>query len=223
MDAKRHENRQKTEHRRSLALLLHYLLRPFGYLEFTDLYKIELTDLPPLFEVPGYSIQRATNDDMLQLAREIRDDKPAVYSDLWKQGHHCFIAKHNGHIVAYDWIAFSSVQEEEYRFIPRSDDAICLNAYTAPEHRGRGLHSLLLLTMLHFAASRGKSIIYTAASLYNIKAWKSHLRMGWQRDFTLCWFRPYFTLRRRPWLLSAERYPVQVDWGSHSWRLAEQH
>ena len=41
------------------AQTLHWLLLPFGYLELTDVYKIELTKLPPLFEVPGYTIEKA--------------------------------------------------------------------------------------------------------------------------------------------------------------------
>jgi GNAT superfamily N-acetyltransferase len=211
-----------TNKRRLLALCIHWLVRPLGYLELTDIYKIDLATLPPLFEIEGYTIERANADDIKQITQRIsRDEPPAVISTLWAQGHHCFVAKSNGRVVAYNWISFAEVQEEEYRYEPREDHAICVDAYTVPEHRGKGLHYLLLLTMLHFAASSGKSMAYTGASLFNMVSWKTHLRIGWRLDFTFCWFRPYFTLARQPWRLCRERYPLRLDWTHHAWFAAK--
>jgi hypothetical protein len=210
------------ERRRFLALLLHWLLRPLGYLELTDIYKIELSNLPPLFDVPGYAIERATADDINEITqRHHRGEPPAVIKALWSQGHHCFVAKFQGRVIAYNWVAFSAVQEEEYLYFPRPGHAICVDAYTFPEHRGKKLHYLLLLTMLQFAAARGKTAAYTGASLFNVTSWKTHLRIGWQRDFTFCWFRPYFTLKRQPWRLCRERYPVRLEWRHHTWLTAK--
>jgi hypothetical protein len=201
-----------------LALLAHWLLRPFGYLELTHVFKIDLAELPPLFAVPGYTIERATADDIGEITQQHhRGEPPAVIKTLWSQGHHCFVAKCEGRVVAYNWIAFSAVQEEEYFYVPRPDHAICVDAYTFPGHRGKKLHHLLLLTMLHFATASGKTTAYTGASLFNVTSWKTHLRIGWQRDFTFCWFRPYFTLKRQPWRLCQERYPLRLDWARHAW------
>lgn len=214
----------KTANRRRVkALALHWLLRPFGYLEVTDVFKIDLGILPPLSEVRGYTIQRATADDIRQITLNIkRDEPPAAINHLWAQGHHCFVAKCDGRVVAYNWISFAAVQEEEYRYEPRPEHAICVNAYTVPEHRGKGLHLMLLLTMLHFAAASGKSLAYTGASLFNIISWKTHLRIGWQLAFTFCWFRPYFTFRRLPWRLCREQYPLRLDWSHHAWLTADE-
>ena len=207
--------------RRLLALCLHWLIRPLGYLEYTDIFTIQLAALPPLLEVAGYDIEQAGADEVAEITRNIkRDEPPAVIEALWREGHHCFVAKFNGRVVAYNWIAFSAVQEEEYRYEPRPAHAICLDAYTVAEHRGKGLHYLLLLTMLHFAANSGKSAAYTAASLFNVVSWKTHLRMGWRREFTFCWFRPYFTLKRYPWRLTREQYPLRLDWSRHAWFAA---
>ena len=215
------EGIEATNRRRLLALCVHWLVRPLGYLELTDVYKIDLANLLPLFEIPGYTIEKADADDVKEITQRIKRDEPSrVISDLWAQGHHCFVAKHGGRVVAYNWIAFGTVQEEEYRYEPRADHAICVDAYTAPEHRGKGLHYLLLLTMLHFAAASGKSVAYTGASLFNVVSWKTHLRIGWQRDFTFSWFRPYFTIARYPWRLSPERYPLHLDWSNHAWFVA---
>jgi GNAT superfamily N-acetyltransferase len=175
--------------RRLRWLAAHWLLRPIGYLELTVVYKIEFTTLPPLFEIPGYTIEHATADDIRELTRHShRGEPPAVINSLWTEGHHCFVAKSGKRIVAYNWIAFGAVQEEEYRYEPDSNHAICVDAYTYPEHRGKKLHYLLLLTMLHFAAASGKSMAYTGASLFNVVSWKTHVRMGWRRAFTCCWF-----------------------------------
>ncbi|HJP68579.1 MAG TPA: GNAT family N-acetyltransferase [Sphingomicrobium sp.] len=207
--------------RRLLALCLHWLLRPLGYLECTDVFTIQLAALPPLFEVPGYEIEPAGADEVAEITRNItRDEPPAVLEALWAGGHHCFVAKFNGRVVAYNWIAFSAVQEEEYRYEPRPEHAICVDAYTVAEHRGKGLHYLLLLTMLHFAATSGRTMAYTGASLFNVVSWKTHLRMGWRREFTFCWFKPYFTLKRFPWRLTKEQYPLRLDWSRHAWFAA---
>ena len=206
--------------RRLLALCAHWLLKPLGYLELTDVFALELHDLPPLFAIPGYEVEQAGATEVDEITRDIRayrDEPPAVIQALWSHGHHCFVAKIDGRVIAYNWIAFSKVQEQEYTYEPRPDHAICFNAYTAPEHRGKGLHYLLLLTMLHFAAASGKSMAYTAVSLYNIASWKTHLRIGWRREFTFSWFRPYFTIKRHPWPLTKERYPLRLDWGRHAW------
>jgi hypothetical protein len=211
-----------TNRRRKLGLALHWLLRPFGYLEITDVYKIDLANLPPLFAVPGYTIERANADDIDDITKHIKRDEPSVViRNLWQQGHCCFVAKSGGRIAAYNWISFSDVQEEEYLYRPRPDHAICVDAYTVSEHRGKGLHLLLLLTMLHFAAASGKSMAYTGASLFNIVSWKTHLRIGWHLVFSFCWFRPYFTISRRPWRVCKERYPLSLNWSEHAWRSAQ--
>jgi len=210
------------QYRRALALPLHWLLRPLGYLELTDVYKIDLANLPPLFSVDGYDIERANADDIEEITqRAHRGEPPEVIRALWAQGHHCYVAKFHGHVVAYNWIAFSAVQEEEYLYEPQAKHAICVDAYTFPEHRGKQLHLLLLLTMLHFAAASGKSMAYTGASLFNMVSWKTHLRIGWRREFTFWWFRPYFTLSRYPWRLTREQYPLRLDWGRHAWFIAK--
>lgn len=209
--------------RRLLALTLHWLVRPLGYLEITDVFKIDLVSLPPLFDIQGYTIEKADADDVRALTQRIKRDEPsAVLDALWANGHHCFVAKSQGDVVAYNWIAFSAVQEEEYRYEPKADHAICVDAYTMSEHRGKGLHLLLLLTMLHFAASSGKVSAYTGASVYNLVSWKTHFRIGWQRAFTFAWFRPYFTPGRQPWRLLPERYPLRLDWSRHAWLAARQ-
>ncbi len=168
-----------------VAQILHWLTRPFGYLELTDIYKIALTGLPPLFEVPGYTIKHADQADIAQITqRPHRGEPSAVIDKLWSDGHHCFVAICDGQVVAYNWIAFSAAQEEEYHYDPRPEHAICVDAYTYPGHRGKKLHLLLLLTMLYFAAASGKSVAYTGGSLLNMASWKTHLRIGWRREFT---------------------------------------
>jgi L-amino acid N-acyltransferase YncA len=202
---------------------LHLVLRPLGYLEFTDVHTFDLRPEPPQVTVrPGYTIVPATAADIEEIAANLRRDEPAgVLRTLFEQGHHCFVAKFDGRVVAYNWIAFGPVQEEEYRCTPAADQAICLNAYTVPEHRGKGLHYALLLSMLHFARASGKTSAYTAVSLLNETSWKTHVRMGWELAFTICYFRPNFTFGRIPWVIRPGRPPIALDWSSHSWIAAE--
>jgi GNAT superfamily N-acetyltransferase len=216
--------RVATETRRKLAgQSLHYALKLLGYLEFSEIYSIDLGRLPPPRDVAHYRFSQATDEDIDYICRELkRDEPPIVIRNLWAEGHRCFVARDRDRVIGYDWLALSDVQEEEYRVELNSDHAFCLNAYTAPEHRGRGVHYVLLRNMLEFAAQQGKSKAYTLVSLFNRDSWKSHIRMGWTREFTYCYFRPYFTLRRIPWPLTPPRYPARLDWQRHSW-FAPQH
>ena len=204
--------------RRWSALALHYAVRPLGYVEFTDVYSIDPRVPPPRPSLLGYSIEHAQDNEIDYICDLLTRDQPAhVVRARWREGHHCFVAKIDGRVVGYDWIAFSSVQEQEYRIELQSSDAYCLDAYTVPEHRGKGVHYALLFALLQHAAQSGKTRVFTAVSLYNVNSWKSHLRMGWQRQYTIGYFRPYFTPSRLPWLFLSTRYPIKLDWQRHAW------
>ena len=128
--------------RRYAALILHWAVRPLGYVEFSDVYCMDPRTLPPQRELNGYVIEHATDADIDYICRFLpRDEPPHVIRMLWSEGHHCFVARYDGKVIAYDWIAFSSVQEEEYRIEIKPGDAFCLNAYTIPQHRGKGVHA----------------------------------------------------------------------------------
>jgi GNAT superfamily N-acetyltransferase len=204
--------------RRYAALILHWAFRPLGYIEFSDVYCIDPHALPPPRELDRYVIEHAADTDIDYICRFLpRDEPPHVIRKLSSEGHHCFVARYDGKVIAYDWIAFSPVQEEEYRIEISPGDAFCLNAYTIPQHRGKGVHFVLLRALLQFAAQAGKSRVFTAVSLFNVRSWKSHVRMGWRRISTLGYFRPNFTFSRVPWQFTARRYPVHLDWKRHAW------
>ena len=207
------------ENRRKIgAQVLHYALKPLGHLEFSEIYRLELDTLPEARSLQGYKIDRANERDIDVIVRDlVRDEPPFVIRNLWSQGNHCFVARHEGRVVAYDWIGFSTLQEEEFTITLEPEHAFCLNAYTHPDHRGLGVHYELLRNLLVFAAANGKTRAYTLVSLFNRDSWKSHIRMGWQRDFTYCYFRPYFVPGRLPWALTAPRYPARLNWPQHSW------
>jgi GNAT superfamily N-acetyltransferase len=164
------------------------------------------------------TIEHANDDDIDYICRVLTRDQPDhVIRARWRDGHHCLVAKFQGKVVAYDWIAFSAVQEQKYRIDLRPGDAFCLDAYTVREHRGKGVHYALLRALLGYAVQSGKRRVFTAVSLYNMNSWKAHIRVGWQRLGTIGYFRPYFTLSRLPWLLTRNEYPVELDWRTHAW------
>jgi GNAT superfamily N-acetyltransferase len=218
-DARDHDMPIRAENRRRYpALLLHYAMRPLGYMEFTDVYSIDPKRAPEQRALQGYDLGYATDAEIECICRIlVRDEPPNVIRKLRADGHHCFVARHKGKVIAYNWIAFSSVQEQEYRIELQPDHAFCLDAYTAPEHRGNGVHYALLRELLAFAAHSRKTKVFTAVSLFNARSWKSHVRMGWKRELTLGYFRPNFTFKRLPWQFTASRYPIRLDWTRHSW------
>jgi len=209
---------RQTNRRRRWALLPHYGLTPLGWFEVTDLYWIDpRTELTPR-GLEAYSIVRADDRDIDFICNVITRDQPAhTVRTRWRNGHHCFVAKFDGEVVGYDWIAFSDTQEQEYRVELQPGHAFCLDAFMVPRHRGKGVHHELLCAMLKFAADEGKTKAFTAVSLFNRNSWKSHVRMGWQRVHTIAYFRPYFTFSRLPWRLTSAAYPIELDWKRHAW------
>ena len=207
--------------RKLLAQCVHYPLKLLGHLEFSEIYSIGLANLPPARQLDQYQIAAASSEDIDFICNALtRDEPPFVIRQLWSEGHHCVVARKDGQVVGYNWMAWSRVQEEEYRVELRPEHVFCLNAYTVPEHRGRGIHYCLLRSMLETAAQNGKTKAYTLVSLFNKDSWKSHIRMGWRREFTNCYFRPYFVPGWMPWALTAPRYPIRLDWRHHSWFTA---
>ena len=158
------------QYRRAMALPLHWLLRPLGCLELTDVYKIDLANLPPLFSVDGYDIERANADDIETITqRAHRGEPPEVIRALCGRKVITALSPNSAAMLSpYNWI---SIFRGPGRGIPlrtasRARD-LCRRIRTFPEHRGKQrCILLLLLTMLHFAAASGKSVAYTGASLF---------------------------------------------------------
>jgi GNAT superfamily N-acetyltransferase len=213
------ESRLRAERRwAGWCWLLHMLLKPFGYLEMTAVYQRDLRSLPPIPVVEGYVVRPATAADIPGMIADLqRDQPPHVLQRLWDEGHFCMVACAGDRVVAYDWLAFDPVQEEEYRVTPGADEVLCLNAYTAPDHRGKGVHPALLVAMLHEAARRGRKHALTVVSIMNERSWRAHVKTGWRKAFTVTYFRPYWIPGRRPFLLGPAKPPVALNWDGHSW------
>lgn len=198
--------------------LLHALIKPFGYLEMTVVYERDLATLPPVRAVDGYLIRPATAADISRMIADLPRDQPRhVLQRLWDEGHFCMVACAGDQVVAYDWLAFDAVQEEEYRVTPGNEEVLCLNAYTAPEHRGKGVHPALLVAMLHEAANRGRKRALTVVSLMNERSWRAHIRTGWRKASTISYIRPYWLPGRRPIVLDPPKPPIALHWDGHSW------
>lgn len=196
----------------------HALILPFGYLEKTVVYERDLGSLPPIRAVEGYVIRPATAADIPQMIADLpRDQPPHVLQRLWDEGHFCMVACLGDRVVAYDWLAFDPVQEEEYRVTPDDDEVLCLNAYTVPEHRGKGVHPALLVAMLHEAANRGRKRALTVVSLMNERSWRAHIRTGWRKVSTVSYIRPNWFPGRRPIVLDPPKPPIALYWDGHSW------
>ena len=58
--------------RRYPALILHWAVRPLGYVEFSDVYCIDPRTLSPQRELNGYFIEHATDADIDYICRFLR-------------------------------------------------------------------------------------------------------------------------------------------------------
>lgn len=209
--------------RRSRAFsALHWLIRPFGYLEITKILHI---DPHSEFSRPSYAgvkTRIAASEDIEFICERMPREQPShVLRGRWAAGHHCFVAEIAGEIVAYDWIAFQSAQEQEFEIRLDPHQAVCMDCYVHPTHRGKRLHHALLCAMLDFARMHGKTDVLTCVALLDPSAWKAHILMGWNVGDTIVYFRPNFTIKRLPWLLTQEHPTVHVNWERHAWRTIQ--
>jgi len=83
-------------------LALHFPLKILGYLEFSEIYSLGLDRIPPPRQLDSsYTIDQANADDIDFICRElVRDEPPVVIRTLFAEGHHCFVARSQGRIVA---------------------------------------------------------------------------------------------------------------------------
>lgn len=113
--------------------------------------------------------------------------------DRFQQGAKCFVGRIGTEIVHYNWVLFHS---EEWprapHFIHLSDrEALCDDAFTVEEWRGKGIHGAVHNHMLLFLQQSGFRTAYTRVHTDNISSKKALQRLGWDFYGTLLYFSPH--------------------------------
>jgi hypothetical protein len=112
--------------------------------------------------------------------------------DRFEEGARCFVGKIGTEIVHYNWIFF---RRKDWPGVPyfiqlSEREALCDEAFTVEELRGKGIHGAVHNQMLLFLQQSGFRTAYTLVHTDDISARKALHRLGWDFYATLLHFSP---------------------------------
>jgi GNAT superfamily N-acetyltransferase len=145
------------------------------------IYRFDLAE--PVPEVRGAApveMSRATRVEVEEAAR-IEGRLPQLFLARQDVGRACFVAKVDGRIVSHNWTQYVSGEERGKLIDLAPGEIYTTDAITAEEFRGRKIHTVTLAFMLRRAQAEGYRVAYTRHSVFNRRARKTMLRLGWQR------------------------------------------
>lgn len=94
----------------------------------------------------------------------------------------CYVAKVDGRVIAYNWARYRTGEDEGDTIVLGSREVYTTDAFTAPEFRGRKVHTQTLAFIMQTAKAEGYSDIWTLVSARRRNSWKTHIRLGWRRS-----------------------------------------
>jgi RimJ/RimL family protein N-acetyltransferase len=174
--------------------ILRLVLTPLGDLRVISYCRKDLTQ--PLRNTQAkvdLFIGQATEYDIDQLAELVMQRwSPSQQQRMFKtksieemiienfqQGAKCFVGKIGTDMVHYNWIFFHGREYEHY-FIHLGDfEALCDDAFTVEEWRGKAIHGAVHNQMLSFLQQSGYHTAYTIVLADNISSGKALRREGW--------------------------------------------
>jgi hypothetical protein len=217
-----------------LHILLWRMLKlgvsPFGRLDMDSFCRKDLTQ--PLGEIPAkvdLTIGQATEADIDQLAALVaKRYGPKQKREMFKtcsiqetirerfqQGAKCFVGKIGTEMVAYNWIFFHrSEWPHGYLVISISlndDEALCEDAFTAEEWRGKRIHGAIHNQMLLYLQRSGIRRAYTLVGTDNVSSSKALHRLGWEFYGIALTFISHRTHRVRVWRVRGTPEPFVTD------------
>jgi GNAT superfamily N-acetyltransferase len=170
-------------------------LQPFGLLDLSVVYRFDLA--APIEEIHSrIPVQIGEADDAdLRLIQKITGSPYHALDLLMARrttGSKCLLARIDGEIVGFNWLALGVVYDEFYRIALDPADAYCMDAHTIERYRGQRIHGELLCRLLQVAREMGFRRAFTRVSAMNVASWKSHFRLGWKEVSMTYLFHPRF-------------------------------
>ncbi len=178
---------------------------PFGELACALFFERSLVEpVPPAANRLGASIRLATEDDLdlicplyagdswLWLGNGPSDQAArGLYLDRLRRGERCFLAFVDGALAHANWTCFSwgdALPGHPIRLQP--GEIYTTDAFTPPAFRGKGVHALVLGTMLNQARAVGARHAYTLGQLDRPDAHKGLRALGWRECGRVVYFLP---------------------------------
>lgn len=141
--------------------------------------------------------------------------------DRFQQEARCFVGKIGTEMVAYNWIFFHKKEWSHGHFATslNDDEALCDEAFTVKELRGKGVHGAVHNQMLLFLQQSGFRTAYTVVHTDDISSRKALHRLGWEFYATMLHFSPRKSDKVLSWQIRGPLDPFVVEGDSK----AEEH
>ena len=132
------------------------------------------------------------DDPWLWLGRSPQDRSAREhYLDRLSRGELCYIAMVDGRIAHVNWTCFSWGDALPGHPIKlRPSEIYTTDAMTVESFRGKGLHALVLSTMLREARERGRRHAFTLGQIDRPEALKGLHALGWRECGRVTYFLP---------------------------------
>lgn len=153
---------------------------------------------------PAASIRLAREDDLDAVCKLYADDPwlwlgkdrhdrsaRSHYADRLRRGEQCYLATVGGELAHVNWTCFDwgdALPGHPIRL--HRGEIYTTDAFTPLPFRGKGLHALVLGTMLNDARQRGARHAFTVGTLDRPDALKGLHALGWRETGRLVYFQP---------------------------------
>lgn len=137
---------------------------------------------------------------------KVKTIKETIIEEL-KLGNKCFIAVFGTEMAHYNWIFFNKKEFEHYYIQLNDHEALCDNAFTPQEWRGKGIHAAVHNQMLKFLQQSGFHTAYTHLLTDNISSKKALQHLGWDFYSKLIYFSIYNSNKVLMWQIHAPLDP----------------
>jgi hypothetical protein len=113
--------------------------------------------------------------------------------ERFQKGAKCFVGKVGIKMVAYNWLFFLEKKWSHgvYSISLQNNEALCDDAYTVEELRGKGIHGAIHNQMLLFLQQSGFRTAYTLVHTDSISSKKALQRLGWNFYGNLLYITPH--------------------------------
>lgn len=202
----------------ALSRLIKLAVSPWGVLRMVSFCRMDLTT--PLAEVKAkvpIEIDEATPADIEQLTELFemsyeyrqcsRQEIQTLIRSRWRRGSKCFVARIGNRIVHYNWAYFNREAATGWRIELGEREALCNDALTVEEWRGKGIHAAINNYMLRFLKESGFETAYTEVLSDNISSQKALHRVGWHFFGVFLFFYRYNSDKVRGWVIRGPLAP----------------
>jgi ribosomal protein S18 acetylase RimI-like enzyme len=154
-------------------------------IEANELFWLEVSSLPTSISTDSdFTYRFLRPEEVAKIAMDPANQLAVEFADRAFSGRDlCFVASHGDRVASYSWYAPGSIEGRHHVGVAMSypnDVAYMYNAFTHPDHRGRGLYGHGVALAAKALQDRGVQRLITSVNRSNFASLRSCRRMGFK-------------------------------------------